>query len=722
MNQTNQFDLIWIFNVIWRRKWMIVGFIILAVFVSGAVLLYLPPSYSASATLMIEPSDKLNASEYTAIMTSERLALTYRQILTSRPVLEQVIEELGLQISVEELTKKVTVQNISNTRLIRVTVTNASPIWVVLVANAITENFITYIDTLSVENYHQSLNYMQTSINQKQVEIDSIISSIDAQKNQNVEFESELASLELQLNNNRDNYLILQQNSQTLETSITQFTNKIHVVQAAQLDGSATNPPYTAILLMYFDQDILTGNVESTAQLSDLIDQVYAPMLVQKEIIGIVIDQLDIAGTPEELQGQIAVATLPGTQFLELRVSAEDGASAIQIANTIASIFIEQNQSTLAEPYLNQLEEIEAEMNDLTIQMADIQNNIKTISTNQTAVELELERLNTELSTKYSDKRDLQNNYDLLLIDMERSSNTIVVSEPAEEPIKRSQNRILYMGISVLMAGGLGIGLAYLLEQVEDKVRTQEDIIKLLDQKPIGVIGHIDKGKPKLILGENSSLFVNEDFRKLSAFIRPVIEDVPIQKLLITSPGPGEGKSTVASNLAIALANTGSKVILVDADMHRPQLELLFGLNPERGLSEHLTSGRKIAHLRITSYQNLQVLSSGELPDDATQLLSSSRLGNVLDTLASKGDLLIIDSPPLLSLADASFLAPLVDGALLVINAGNTERKATVEAMAMLKMTKIQFIGVVLNDLATRSHLYYKYYDKEHQKSTEVTN
>lgn len=721
MDQNNQLDIIWIINVIMRRKWLIIGLLALALFVSGAVMIYQPPVYKASATLMIAPSEKSTASEYSVLMAGERLALTYSQIIVSRPVLEQVIDELGGNVTVSELERMITIQSITDTHLLRISVANVSPVWAVKITNSLAEKFIAYVDTLAAESYNQSLSYTQQSIDQKQAEIDSILAEIESENSRNAELEISLAELELQLSENRDDYQTLQQSSQTLESSITQYTNKIHVVEPAYLEDTGINPPYTALLLLFLDQDILTGNIAYTDQVSDLIAQIYGPMLLRDSLLEQVAIQLEINVSPDTMREGISVATIAGTQFLELRVSDTDASQAIQVANTIASVFIQQNQSSLAEPYNDRLQAIEIEMDQLTTQMEEIQNEIKSQSASQTAMELELERLTTELTTKYSDRRELQNTYDQLVFEVERSANTIVISESAVQPTKQSQNSILYIGLSAIIACVLGAGLAFLLEQIEDKVRTQEDVAILLDQKPIGTIGHIEKGKDILILGSNASPFVAEDFRKLSAIIRPAIDGVPLHKLLITSPNPGDGKSTVAANLAIALAKTGSRVILVDADLHRPRLDILFRLDPKQGLSDMLTSNRKRLPLLPTDHQNLRILTSGEPTGDASEILSSPRLGNFLDTLTAASDLVIIDCPPILTLADASYLTPLVDGVLLVINSGVTERKATVEAMALLRMVKIKYMGVVLNDVITRPHSYYRYYDQEHKKAEKET-
>jgi capsular exopolysaccharide synthesis family protein len=722
MNQTNELDIIWIINVLWRRKWLIVGLVLLSLIVSVLVMNNLPPVYKATATIMIDQSESGSISEYSMLMAGERLALTYSQIITSRPILEQVIFDLDLKSTIEELENKITVQPVSDTQLIKITVTNTSPYQVFMIANAIAETFIGYIDDLAAENYAQALNDVQQRIDQMQTEIDSILPDIDSRNQAKADLEAEITRLESLLSDNRANYLILQQNAQALELTVTQLNNKIRVVEPAHIDNPGTSHTYSASLMMFFDWDIISGSATDARKISDLILQVYGPMLERESLLNEVIARLELDMSPTLLGARISYAAVPDTQFLEISVSDDDPSRAIWILDTMADVFIDLNLAILSEPYTERLISLENQMNELTIQMEQIQEEINRNSSLIIPIDLELERLERELTTKYSDLRELQTNRDQYILDARRSANTIVIAEPATQPSGQSQNNILYIGLSIIIACILGMGLAFLLEQLEDKVRTQDDIATLLGQKPIGVIGRIEKGKDKLILGANSSPFVAEDFRKPSAIIRQAIEGVPLHKLLVTSPNPGEGKSTVASNLAIFLAKTGSQVILVDADLHRPQLDLLFRLDAQQGLAEVLATNRKRLPLHSTELQNLKVLTSGEPTEEASELLSSPKLGNLLDTLTTEAAMVIIDSPPILTLADASYLTPLVDGVLLVINSGSTERKAAVEAMAMLKMAKIKFMGVVLNGVATRQHSYYRYYDQEHKKSATETD
>ena len=718
MNHTNELDLIWILNVIWRRKWLVIGLILLSLIVSILVVNNLPPTYEATATIMIEQSESGSLSEYSMLMAGERLALTYSQIITSQPILEQVISYLDLNISLDELEENITIQPIQDTQLVNITVAYSSPYKVFMIANSIAETFITYIDDLAADNYAQALSDVQLSIDQKQNEIDSILPEIDNQNQTKAALEAEITRLESLLSDNRTNYQILQQNAQELELTITQLNNKIRVVEPAHIDNPGTHPTYTASLMLFFDQDIISGSTNYSGRISDLILQVYGPMLDRESLLNEVIVQLELDTSPALLGVRTSYAAVTGTQFLELSVSDSDPSQAILIIDTLADAFIDQNLAGLSEPYTERLISLETDMNALTAQMEQVQEELNNNNSLIIPVDLELERLERELSTNYLDLRELQTSRDQYILGAKRSANTIVIAEPATQPTRQTENRVLFGALAVMVVASLAVGLAFLFEYLDSKVRTQEDLNAILGQKPIGVIGRIEKGKEKLILGSDPSPLVTEDFRKLSAIIRQAVEGVPLRKLLITSPNPGEGKSTVAANLAIVLAKTGTQVILVDADFHRPQLDFLFHLDAQQGLSDILTSQIIRPPLQSTELKKLSVLTNGEPVEDAIELLSSPKMGNLLNTLTTDVDLVLIDCPPVLTLADASYLTPLVDGVILVVKSGSTDRKAAVEALAMLKMTNIQFIGVVLNDVVTRSSTYYHYYDQSYKKAT----
>ncbi|MBN1813497.1 MAG: CpsD/CapB family tyrosine-protein kinase, partial [Anaerolineae bacterium] len=196
--------------------------------------------------------------------------------------------------------------------------------------------------------------------------------------------------------------------------------------------------------------------------------------------------------------------------------------------------------------------------------------------------------------------------------------------------------------------------------------------------------------------------------------------DKPIRTLLVTSAGPTEGKSTTAANLAVAMAQAGLKVVVLDADLRRPRIHKIFGLHPRGGLTGSLLEGNMDGRLQPSQVEGLAVLPAGELPPNPSELLGSKRLRELLDELAEDADVVVIDSPPVLPVTDAAVLAREVDGVLLVVDAGATRQEVVQRAVEGLRQVGAHLIGVVLNRVPTRRggyyYYYHEYYDDGHEK------
>ena len=189
-----------------------------------------------------------------------------------------------------------------------------------------------------------------------------------------------------------------------------------------------------------------------------------------------------------------------------------------------------------------------------------------------------------------------------------------------------------------------------------------------------------------------------EAFRSLRTNIQFAGLDQTLQMLTVTSAGIDEGKSLVAANLAITMAQAEQRVILVDGDLRRPALHTLFGLQNDTGLTSMLfASADTPAPLQATSVPGLQLLASGPLPPRPADILGSRRMGEILQALRTQADVIIIDTPPVLAVSDAVVLAPRIDGVLLVMQAGRTRRDQAKQARITLEKAKAHIVGVVLN-------------------------
>ncbi len=218
---------------------------------------------------------------------------------------------------------------------------------------------------------------------------------------------------------------------------------------------------------------------------------------------------------------------------------------------------------------------------------------------------------------------------------------------------------------------------------------------------------------------------VVEAYRTLRTNLQFTNVDRPLQRVLITSPGPGEGKSTITANLAYVLAQSGKRVIASSVDMRKPTLHRYFGLHNQRGLTTILAGQASIDEcLQATDTPNLQVLTSGPNPPNPAELLGSEHMRVIMDELQKKADIVLYDAPPVIAVTDAAVLAPIMDGVLLVINAGTVPRELAQRSKEQLVKVGARLLGVVLNRVDVKEgygYYYYYYYSEEQKAGREVT-
>lgn len=210
--------------------------------------------------------------------------------------------------------------------------------------------------------------------------------------------------------------------------------------------------------------------------------------------------------------------------------------------------------------------------------------------------------------------------------------------------------------------------------------------------------------------------YATEAYRTLRTNIQYAAVDRPVQSLLITSAGPGEGKSLTAANLAVVMAQSGKNTLLVDCDLRKPMLHRLYDQRNERGLTSLLVHGGNPASVtNNTMVPQLNLITSGQIPPNPSELLGSQAMQPLLQELKNRYDSVILDGPPLITVTDAALLAPLVDGVLLVIEAGQTRIDMAQEAKSILQNAGARVIGCVLNGVRRKAsdYRYYNYYGEK---------
>ncbi len=309
------------------------------------------------------------------------------------------------------------------------------------------------------------------------------------------------------------------------------------------------------------------------------------------------------------------------------------------------------------------------------------------------------------------------------------SINTVFIAEPADIPHvpvspKTSQNTALGAIAGFLLAAGL----VALLEYLNDTVKDREDLAKL-ELPSMGVVRRgRRKGGPSLLDPAAARGALAEDYRQLRTNIEFASRAGEVRSLVVTSARSGEGKTTTACNLALVLAAAGRRVALVDGDLRRPGVHRFFGLPNQSGLTTAFLSGLEALDglLRVGPQENLLILTTGPIPPNPAELLAGPGMSAIMERLRSLADIVVVDSPPVLGLADASLLAAGADAALLVVDARRTRAGAVHLAVDTLRHSGVRIVGATLNRVTSEGVGYGYYYvygsgDDESQFATAET-
>lgn len=201
-----------------------------------------------------------------------------------------------------------------------------------------------------------------------------------------------------------------------------------------------------------------------------------------------------------------------------------------------------------------------------------------------------------------------------------------------------------------------------------------------------------------LIAHYNGNSNISEQYRVIRTNIQFSSIDNEIRTIVVTSPTLGGGKTTTLANLGVVMAHQGKKVLLIDADLRRPSLHYLFMKSNRIGLTSTLVSGyTREEAIMATNINNLELLTSGPVPPNPSELLSSNKMEQLIDELKGVYDVLLIDSPPILNISDSQILANLCDGSILVLKSGETKKEVAALATNSLLNCKAKLIGAVLN-------------------------
>lgn len=356
------------------------------------------------------------------------------------------------------------------------------------------------------------------------------------------------------------------------------------------------------------------------------------------------------------------------------------------------------------------------------------ENSLTTALNQQKGEALSMNRKGIEYGVLERDVQSSKQVYESLLqraketgVSGELKTSNIRVVDVAERP-RRPVSPQTRMNLLLALAGGslLACGLVFFFEYLDSRIKTPEEIRHHLGLPYLGMLpavaprkGH--DGYPLL----NSGVAANysESFRALRTNVLFSTAQEGSRSVVVTSTGPGEGKSTVAANLAISLAQAGQRVLLIDADMRKPKVHEIFTVSQEPGLSNLLVGNAKASEcVRKSGVSGLWLLVAGRTPPNPAELVGSQRFKEFLGSLKEHFEWILIDSPPAMAVTDAALVAHHTSGVLFVVGAEMTSRHAASRALEQLEQVQSKFVGAVLNrvDLERNAYYYAQYYRREY--------
>ena len=719
-----KFDLRQIFAVARRRLFIIAGVAIAVSSGVAAKVLKQVPNYEGRFQLLIgsasgDKVDKLTQSlgQSADFQVEGPDYETQIQVLWSPQVMSPIVNKIKARypdIDYNTLRSKLAITRLGETKILEVRYQDSDPEKIKFILDRLADGYVQYSQTEQRASLKQGLSFVNEQTRKLQDRVKDLQNSIQTL---------------------RENYKIVdpETQGQLLTGRVSAIVQQRQETQSqlgeakklqAELQGQLAQLGVTP-------EESLTASALSEApryqQLLNQLSEVESK--IAKESARFTEDSPTIQALREQQQNLLPllnqeVTTVVGNEDSDVPTDPESLASPNSIRSTLTQKLVETaNQIQVLEVRRNSIAEAEGLLGKQLKGLADI---ARRYADYQTQLKGATESLNRFLAVQET----LQIEQAQKTPSWQKLSNPQLPQAPISPNIQRG---LILAGLAGLVAGA---GAAFLAEKL-DKVFHSPDELK--DSTGLPILGTIPfkkelKGGKKFAgstpnpenlefeLGGqshfyNASPFL-EAFRSLNTNLNFVSPDQPIRSLAISSSVPADGKSTVATNLAQAAAAMGQRVLLVDADLRRPQVHVRTDLPNVWGLSNVISSEINVDDViqRSPIEDNLFVLTAGTIPPDPTRLLCSKKMQNLVERFQATFDLVIFDTPPLLGLADAKLLAAHTDGIVMVVGLGKTDRSVLTEVLYGLKMSRARVLGLVANGVkgytTTSYDQYLKYYSK----------
>ncbi len=698
---TEEVDLRTYWRVILRRRWVIASVFAAVVLVTLLVTLRQTRIYAATTSLIIDLNAPrvLNKDQVQDVLDngvsnfllSKEYYETQFKVITSRAVAQRVIDKLqlardlrflGLDVikdekkvekelaeidPVFELQGRLQVLPVKDSRVVRIQVEDRDPAWSATLANAAAEAYIT--ETLSVRS--------------------------TMTQNASDWLEQQLADLETKLAKSGDDLFKFKQAHDIVATSWEDRQSMVTQRLVALND---------ALTRARVQRAVFESRSEQIASLGDSITkgepdaEAFAIVSQSRTVQELKIRFFDAQVECADFRMQY-LKEHPKLVACEAKIAAARGGLLREVRTILDGARREYDEAVQTErKLLRMLTEAKADAFGVNQYEKEYLELKRTYDNNQRLYEMILQRLKETGVTG-----------------MLQMSNVRILdrAQAPDRPVSPRPVRNLALAVVLGLLGG--VGLAFLLETLDVSVTTREQVEERLGLPFLGIIPSFELDKDQitrdLFVHANPHSAAAECLRSIRTNLLFMSPDRRPKTILVTSSGPGEGKTTAATSLAEIMADGGNRVLLVDADMRRPRIHKVFGVEPQHGLSSLiLGEGRLDDTVRTTSVDNLFVLPCGPVPPNPAELLHTEAFKAVLAAVADRFDRVIIDSPPAGVVADAVVLSTQVDGTLFLLRAGQTSRDAAARTIRALTDVKARIFGAVLNNLDLDDQRYGQYY------------
>lgn len=481
------------------------------------------------------------------------------------------------------------------------------------------------------------------------------------------------------------------------------------LVAAVAFGVSLVLPPtYESQVVLLVGQ---SGGSNSTGdfnalQVSQRLSQTYARLATSRQVANNVIEELELDTDYEELLKHVRAEAPVDSTLLTITVDDPDADLAARIANAFATDMIE-NPITGADRFTELQAIVEQELSVVRTQITATQAQIDGLQAEATLTPAQETRLLSLQSQAATLRQTLAS---LLGLTAGGPANELTIADPALAALTATSPRIpLNTILGAVLGLILGIAAAYTARRLDDTVRTPEDLATASGLPVVGTILQMPGDDRRPLFYRLATLLyprspAAEGFRHVRTSLEFANPDMPLRTLLVTSPMPGDGKTTFATNLAVVYAQAGKTVCLVDADLRKPAVHTVFQVPNGAGLSDVLRDAtRSVASVaQRTDVDGLVIVPSGPLPANPAEAIASPRMREILSDLLERYEMVILDSPPLQAVTDAAILASIADGTLLVTSAGKTRRQAVSRAGETLARVGARVLGAGLNGVSQR--------------------